>query len=244
MGGRGSKGAKSMATPEKKIAYRSASTDFLADKTVSWTGEEIDLSKHPLRYGKNDPNVSKNDRLIIDDFEVSDHVRSAGFERILFTNGNGMITGTADGDSGSVGIEEDVVKASLMMTHSHPRSEGAVLGGTFSDADLNNFLDVGNLKTMRATAGEGTYSISRLKNFDVEGFRQYALNEHSRLFKPYYEYAKETELKYTKGEISYKTYLNRLIKKFNRTQVAFHNHLLAGQEQYGYFYTLERIKNS
>ena len=68
------------------------------------------------------------------------------------------------------------------FTHNHPRGDG-MLGGTFSPADLLNFAIGGNT-TCRATAKEGTYSISKGKNFDKAGFNSYVAKANTDFKSP------------------------------------------------------------
>lgn len=124
------------------------------------------------------------------------------------------------------------------FTHIHPRGDG-MLGGTFSLADLNNFANY-KQKTVRAAAKEGTYSISKGKNFDTSGFKSFASKANAD-FKANYNKRLGTAGKaYRDGKMSYADYAKANAKAFNTSLVELHNTLRSGQKKYGYSYTLEK----
>ena len=126
------------------------------------------------------------------------------------------------------------------FTHNHPRGDG-MLGGTFSNADLGNFALGGNT-TYRATAKEGTYSISKGKNFDTKGFTSYYKNESAKVRQNYENETNKLRKSYRNSEISYDDYVLKAGKAFNTYLVQQHEVLRKGQKQYGYTYTLEKRK--
>lgn len=124
------------------------------------------------------------------------------------------------------------------FTHIHPRGDG-MLGGTFSQADLFNFANCRN-KTARAAAKEGTYSISKGKNFDTKGFKSFAAKTNADFRTNYNKRAGAAGKAYREGKMSYGDYLKANAKAFNTSLVEMHNTLRSGQKQYGYSYTLEK----
>ena len=126
------------------------------------------------------------------------------------------------------------------FTHNHPRGDG-MLGGTFSPADLHNFAIGGNT-TCRATAKEGTYSISKGKNFDKAGFNSYVAKANADFKTSQREAHSKIQKSYNDGKISYEQAKLQQGKAFNTALVNLHNAYLNGQKQYGYTYTLEKRK--
>ena len=126
------------------------------------------------------------------------------------------------------------------FTHNHPRGDG-MLGGTFSGADLRNFAFGGNT-TSRATAKEGTYSISKGKNFDSKGFNSYVAKANADFKNTQREFNSKIQKSYNDGKISYEQAVLEQGKAFNTALVKLHNTYLEGQKQYGYTYTLEKRK--
>lgn len=127
-----------------------------------------------------------------------------------------------------------------VFTHNHPRGDG-MLGGTFSTADLRNFAIGGNT-TSRATAKEGTYSISKGKNFDAQGFISH-VNKSNNDFKKFQRDShSKIQKSYNDGKITYEQAVLQQGKAFNTALVKLHNAYRDGQKQYGYTYTLEKRK--
>lgn len=124
------------------------------------------------------------------------------------------------------------------FTHIHPRGDG-MLGGTFSGADLNNFANHSQ-KTVRAAAKEGTYSISKGKNFDRAGFKSFVSGAQADFEKTYRSKRKSIETDYLNGKISYSDYVLGNAKAFNTALVSLHETYRSGQKTYGYSYTLEK----
>ena len=116
-----------------------------------------------------------------------------------------------------------------------------MLGGTFSSADLHNFAIGGNT-TCRATAKEGTYSISKGKNFDKAGFNSYVAKANADFKTSQREAHSKIQKSYNDGKISYEQAKLQQGKAFNTALVNLHNAYLNGQKQYGYTYTLEKRK--
>ena len=98
-----------------------------------------------------------------------------------------------------------------------------------------------NLKTMRAKATEGTYSISKGKNFNSAGFSKY-MNEQSKANENKQRLTQKTLYEQYSKDRDTTKYRQGLKQAFNDFLVDQHNSLLSGAKTYGYNYTLERKK--
>lgn len=213
-----------------------------ADIAVSVTGADganIDLSGSPLHYGGKDPNLTGQIRTTIEQFENARWKNKIEYSRFVDSNGN--VIEDNRGGKGSVKASFGARMTAEAMSHNHPRSgdESGLLGGTFSSGDLNNFVRFGQT-TYRATASEGTYSISKLKNFDGHGFKRYFTDEGAKNRGAYSTAMKGLNSSYRAGKMNYDDYRKEAHKAFNSYLVAEHNSLRVGQKLYGYHYTLER----
>lgn len=211
----------------------------IAVSAVGSDGKDIDLSGSPLHYGGKDPNLTGKVRTAIEEFEDKRYKNKIEFSRFVDANGN--IIEENKGGKGSVRATLHARQTAEAMSHNHPRSgnENGTLGGTFSTGDLNNFVNY-NQTTYRATASEGTYSISKLKGFDGKGFKQYFTSENSKNRAAYKQAISGLNSSYRSGGMSWKDYNAAANKAFNAYLVSEHNSLRAGQKLYGYHYTLER----
>lgn len=212
------------------------------DIAVSVTGADgtsIDLSGSPLHYGDADPNLLGAVRAAIEAFENKRWANKIEFS--CFVDAQGKVIENNRGGKGSVGATLLARSTAEAMTHNHPRSgrESDCLGGTFSTADISNFVRF-RQNTYRATAAEGTYSISKLKDFDGPGLNSYYTAENARNRSTYHATANALAASCKAGSITYTEYRTELSKAFNAYLVAEHNSLRAGQKFYGYQYTLER----
>lgn len=124
------------------------------------------------------------------------------------------------------------------FSHNHPREDG-ILGGTFSQADASNFANYRG-RTIRATAKEGTYSMSKTGKFDAAGFKRHVATGQSQFEATNRKLHDAVYARYRAGEITYSQYKLGAAKAFNTALVGLHEHYRAGQKQYGYTYTLER----
>lgn len=232
-----------------------------AKKPPEWTtrneltaqdGSKIDLSDNPLKYGQKDAALTGKAREALEAFENRRYNNKIEFSRFVDADGN--VIEDNKGGRGSVSASYSARMTADAMSHNHPRSGNGIglLGGTFSQADLRNFGQF-NQTTYRATALEGTYSISKRTGFNAEGLNQYYQAEVQRIEKaehavmrPYeraydsaYKAYRKGEGTFEKAQKAYNTYHSEYQKSFNRSLVAFHEALIAGQEKYGYTYTLE-----
>lgn len=212
---------------------------YVAVSVTGSDGAHIDLTGIPLHYGGKDHNLTGKVRTTIEAFEDRRWKNKIEFSRFVDADGN--VIEDNRGGKGSVGASLSARMSAHAMSHNHPRSgrESGLLGGTFSTGDINNFVRFSQ-KTYRATASEGTYSISKQKGFDGKGFRQYYSSEHSKNRGAYVTARKTLDTSYKAGKMSYSDYRKATQKAFNTYLVANHNSLRAGQKQYGYHYTLER----
>lgn len=199
-------------------------------------GIEIDLSESPLQYGGKDADVTGAARTAVDAWEAKRYKNKIEFGVCI--DGNGGTLEERRGGSGSVKTSVRALNAAQVFSHVHPRT-GGELGGTFSPADIRNFANYG-VHTFRATAAEGTYSISKAQGFDGNGLKSYFANEEARLRAIDNQTKTDLNNQYRNGNISWEECRNGHRKSFNAFLVGLHNSLLSGQGQYGYTYTLER----
>lgn len=224
----------------------------IARELTAQDGTKLDLSEFPLQYGSPET-LSYKERAAVDAFEQKRYKNKIEYGTLITVDGLTLIE--KKGGSGSVKMPSYLYAKASVMSHNHPRSgkEVGELGGTFSGQDLVTFGST-NISTMRATALEGTYSITKGPSFDRGGLNSYYRQVSSDLDKVYranmkpaidaYKsvesryYAKQAT--YEEVQTAYKAYLQKAHYEFNRELVAQHNALIAGQKQYGYTYTLER----
>lgn len=209
---------------------------------VTQGGKTVDLSNNPLFYGKDDNALTGAKRQTIEEFEKRRGNSKIEYGILLDKNGN-IITENRGG-KGSVSYYTDDLAKAEVLSHIHPRGKGQedYLGGTFSGTDFNLFNKYNNLQTMRAKATEGTYSITKGKNYDPKGFMDYYNKNEKAYRNEVSNKRKELSSKYSNGEITYNQYVNGSKQAFNDYLVNSHNAFMKGQKQYGYTYTLERKK--
>ena len=210
---------------------------------VTQGGVTLDLTNTPLVYGAKDSMVTGAERQTL---EGQENKRlTAKIEYGLMVDGNGnVIDQEYRGGKGSVSIPYRVNNTpGATLTHNHPRGSGeeGCLGGTFSSADLKNFENY-RYKTIRASAAEGTYSLSKTTKFDRTGFTNHAISVNKAAKAKKNAGYKQVENDYYSGKINYSQYKTGRTRVFNEFLIDIHNGLLAGQKQYGYVYTLEAHK--
>lgn len=206
---------------------------------TDFDGSNIDLSAYPLQYGGNDAAVSGNVRKVVEEQETKRLKAKVEYLKAFDADGN-MVDVERRGGSGSVRMTYNQVNANT-ITHNHPREAG-VLGGTFSQADINNFANYRS-KTMRASAKEGTYSISKGKNFDAEGTKAHVRSVIAKAEANHKARGVQTLKDYREKKITWDQYLTARNDSFNRQLVEMHNGYAEGAKKYGYTYTLERRGN-
>lgn len=209
-----------------------------ATQVIGADGTVIDLSDSPLRYGGKDPNLKGKVRDAIEEFENARWTSQIEYSR--FVGADGSVIEENKGGKKSVGASLGARLSADAMSHVHPRWESpGEIGGTFSDGDIRNFVTFAQ-KTYRATAAEGTYSISKGKNFNGAGLNAYYARIKRTASANYRKRDSAAISQVSAGKISYSQYLEQRENIFNMYLVELHNGLRAGQKQYGYYYTLER----
>jgi len=199
-----------------------------------------------LVYGEKDSEISGVVRATVDAFEAKRKNQKVEYGNTVKADGDdlGEVRGGKNGVSVPFWYIEGPTAKDGAYSHIHPRGEGK-LGGTFSVANGSEEADLeiwagGDVKTFRAAAKEGIYSISKKSNFDKSGFVDYARQANTSARKTEKAANDEAYKGYVDGEYSYEEYLRRCDKHFNNFLIENHNALLAGQKKYGYTYTLER----
>lgn len=226
MGGRGADSGLSSANAATSVVVQS--------------GDTADLSKNPLRYGKLDKGLSKDTRTPIEEFEKKYKGRKSEYGILVDKDGN--VLQESHGNSKSVGMSTYLYGKAEVMSHIHPRgkNEEGCLGGTFSKEDVDNFSGFNNLKVMRASAAEGTYSISKLDNFDKAGFHQWVKTAFPAERAKYSTAFNALKKDYYSGKIKYDKFSQGAKDAFNTYMVSLHNEIAANAKKYGYYYTLEK----
>ena len=192
-----------------------------------------------LHYDGDDKALSGASRTAITNWEAKRVKNKVEYAFAVDANGN-PIGKEVRGSKGSVRSPYAFHDTpDCAFTHIHPRGDG-ILGGTFSGADLRNFANYRN-KTVRAAAKEGTYSISKGKNFNKDGFKAFARQADANFSANYRKRSSALNKQYREGKISsYADYSKASAKIFNTCLVELHNELRGGQKKYGYTYTLEK----
>lgn len=191
-----------------------------------------------LQYGGKDAGLSEAQRASVENWENKRYTNKIEFS-IGFDKDGNALGPEAKGGKGSVrtpSLYHNVEGGAF--THNHPREAG-LLGGTFSQGDLRNFAN-GKTPNSRATAKEGTYSISKTKNFNREGFLSYVQQAQRDFDSETNTKGKALREKIKSGKVSYENIRQESAKVFNTALVNLHNKYLAGQKQFGYTYTLEK----
>lgn len=195
-----------------------------------------------LNYGKKDSALSPTVRKEIETWE--NKRRKNKVEYAYSVNPDGTPIGPEiKGGRGSVSTPSVYHNTpDATFTHIHPRGKGqeGYLGGTFSLADLRNFALKAN-KTERAAAKEGTYSISKTKKFDKDGFMRLARTADAEFGSSYRAGIKLLNAQYKSSNMSYSEYSQRATKIFNNAIIKLHETYRQNQSKYGYEYTLEQI---
>ena len=191
-----------------------------------------------LQYGGKDKYLTGATRGVVEVWEAN-RIKNK-IEYAYAVREDGRAIGETKGGKKSVSVPSWYhTTQNSVFTHIHPRDDKALLGGTFSKQDLSNFYRYNN-KTMRAVAREGTYSISKGKNFDANGFSQ-MITQADKAFSTNYKTAMNTlNKKFMEGSIDYSNYSKMSSKAFNTALVNLHNEYKKNAKKYGYTYTLER----
>lgn len=213
-------------------------------------GTEIDLSDFPLTYGEKDAYVDGDRRKAIEEFEDKRYKAKIEYGRVIDKDGNTLCDNRGGRDSCRLSYFALQSEGGI-ATHNHPRSglDAGELGGTFSTADLSVVANR-KISTMRATAAEGTYSLTKQAGFKASEFLSYANRSEAKARAAYNAemktlseklHADQKNIKSTSDSQNlWEKYSKSRKNAFNRMLVNMHNSLLAGQKEYGYSYSLER----
>lgn len=196
----------------------------------------IDLSDSPLVYGGIDKALSGKARETIENFENKRYKNRVEFS--AFVSDDGTTIEENRGGKGSVGATLYARETADVMSHNHPRQEGTI-GGTFSSADLGNFAKY-NQHTYRATAKEGTYSISKGKNFDASGLAAAYTRFEADVVSSAKKASRSLNEKVRTGALTFEQAVKQNRINNNKSLVSLHNWLNDNQKTYGYTYTLEK----
>ena len=193
-----------------------------------------------LHFDGDDPELTGKARQVITDWEDKRFKNKVEYAYAVDADGN-PVGAERKGGKGSVRTPVSYHDSpDGTFSHVHPREDG-VLGGTFSGQDMRNFANYRG-KTIRATAKEGTYSMSKKKGFDSAGFKKYAATGESEFKANNRKLHDVVYQQYRSGQITYSQYKLGAAKAFNTALVGLHEHYRKGQQQYGYTYTLEGRK--
>lgn len=91
-------------------------------------------------------------------------------EHLLMVDENGFATDYFKGNRGSVAFVPPADPSRITLTHSHPIGSDRTIGGSFSEADIINHIDVG-FKETRATSVEGTYVFRATERSNPKGMK-------------------------------------------------------------------------
>lgn len=227
MGGRGGSSGGSSAGGVSKSSV------------MTQSGQMADLGGASLRYGDKDPAVSGDLRTAVERQEARRVNNKIEYGATYDADG-GLIGSEHKGGRNGVSVPARDVDAATVYTHNHPRGAGeeGAIGGTFSEADLDVWSRRG-VNTFRATAAEGTYSITKESNFNAAGLRSYYSQIHTDANARRVQANNALADQVRNGSITYQQYLTQHTANFNRMLCECHDGLLAGQSKYGYHYTLE-----
>ena len=215
---------------------------FSATQVVVQSGHTIDLQK-PLVYGQKDSTLTPQARQTIEAFEKRRVTNKIEYAICVDDNGKAVNGADIKGGRGSVYVSPNYFTkyGATAMSHNHPRGKGeeGLLGGTFSTGDLSFFCKY-NHTTMRATAAEGTYSMSKKSSFNAKAFSSYYKSCDKKNKSVFNQKKRQIQNDLNNGKIGYRQAVRRTRAAFNTYLIDSHNDLLAGQNKYGYTYTLEK----
>lgn len=220
-GNRGGRGRKTVGS------FKDGAT--INGETIEFEGE--------LKLTSNDTSINSIQRPLIDAWE-NKRVK----QKIEYANAfgyQGAVYGELRGGKNGVNLPSYYfANRGSVVTHIHPRGKGG-LGGTFSLQDINSWSK-GNGNTIRAVAKEGTYSISKGKNFQGASLRQFLASQQKLHDQRLARQKRILQKQVNNGQISVYQANKTMQKEFNSVLVDMHNDLLNHQKLYGYNYYLEK----
>lgn len=203
-------------------------------------GTTLDLTDTPLIYGDKDPAVTGKMREALEAQEAKRLGAKIEYGLGIREDGTTIIKEFKGGKDSIRSIPALLFNVAAAFTHNHPRGKGedGQLGGTFSTGDLFTFA--GNkVKTVRASAAEGTYSITKTNKFNSTSFRRFMTDNDNKAQSAHRERMGKLADKVRNGQIKYDDYIKQTTKSFNTMLIDIHNGLRSGQKEHGYTYTLE-----
>lgn len=193
-----------------------------------------------LKYGNNDVYMSETVRTIAKYWENKRLKNKIEYALVLDSNGNEVGYGEIKGSKNKTSIPNNYLDVdNSTLTHIHPREDG-MFGGSFSYGDMVGLTKHENLKTIRAVAKEGTYSMTKNKNFNSTEAIKYFKSINQRNDSIFIPKLKQLTNDYRSGKMQWNEYDKEWKKINNNALIDLHNGYLAGQKQYGYKYTLEK----
>lgn len=101
------------------------------------------------------------------DFEKFMNMNAEEVEYGYLIDKNDRVVAGAKGDKHSVAVEYSGSEEGFTLTHNHPNN----YGGTFSGADISHLTEA-KLKSIRAVAKEGTYTMTATKKANYMGLNR------------------------------------------------------------------------
>lgn len=217
-------------------AGRSPAAKSGAMQVTAQNGKTVYLSS-PLVYGKRDKLSIPSDNL--DTWEKANKNSSRNEQAVVLAD-DGSILFTTSGGKNSANIPSSVLYKTAVLSHTHPRGTmSRQIGGTFSTQDMKVFNTFKNMKTIRAVAAEGTYSMTKGANFNSHKFRL-MVRDINNSYKVMQAKCAAFGVDLMTGKIDQHTYYKSTEKVFNAWLVDSHNELMKNRRKCGYSYSLER----
>lgn len=229
-----------------RVTERASSnvTDVVNSITDPKSGNKIDLSESRLQY-TDGPQSIGSDRL--DTIKsVAKQIKNKDRENLTIFDNTGKAIYNKEGEVDRVSAPQSVRQQGSYDIHNHARRDG-FLGGTFSvsddrgQGDMSNFVKNSNTQAKFVSAKEGTYYIEKTGSFRADSFYKHMKSAETRIEGKRQTSLKNLESQYSRGKISYSTYIEKHRQIQNKSLVDMHNEFLKNQKKYGYNYGL--IKN-
>lgn len=213
---------------------------FVRTSVTVQSGTTADLSDNPLRYGADSTPLSAGQRAAVEAQEKKRLSAKIEFVAVYDASGH-QIGAECRGGRDSCNIPECMLNTDgSVLTHNHPCGKGkeGIIGGSFSEDDIDMF-ETSNVRTMRASAAEGTYSMTKGAGFDGKGLMSYIKSVDSDAANKHRQRCGALVDLNLSGNISLADYNAGCTKSFNAYLVDLHNAFIGGQKKYGYTYGLE-----
>ena len=145
------------------------------------------------------------------EFEEFMDMKSPEVEYGYMIDKNGKVVAGARGTKTGVGIHYEGSQEGFTVTHNHPDG----YGGTFSGADINH-LTTQKLKSIRAVAREGTYSITAKKGANYDGLNRALARDLNKVATSGSVKASKVRAKGGNGNSVRKAYVDELHKWYQK----------------------------